>query len=145
MVIESTIMALVLFGQFFDDMARIADRHYVRRDILGYDRPSTDGYVVADGDSRKDGDAAADPYVVADGNRFSPFVAGVPFYWISAVAGCIDAYVRTDETVISDSDLCLVKHGEMEIGKETLAHADLLAVIAVERLIDDYLIICYVS
>ena len=89
-------------------MARIADRHYVRWDILGYDRPGTDGYVVADGDSRKDCDAAADPYVVADGDRFCPLVASVPFDRICAVTGCIDAYVRADESVISDGDLCLV-------------------------------------
>ena len=74
-------------------MARIADRHYVRWDILGYDRPGTDGYVVADGDPRKNSDAAADPYVIADGDRLRPLVAGVPFDWVSAMAGCIDAYV----------------------------------------------------
>ena len=41
----------------------------------------------------------------------------------------------------TDGDLSLVKHGEMEIGKETLAHADLLAVVAIERLIDDDLVV----
>ena len=126
-------------------MARIADRHYVRWDILGYDRPGTDGYVVADGDSRKNSDAAADPYVIADGDRLRPLVAGVPFDWVSAMAGCIDAYVRADEAVISDGDLCLVENSEVEIGKETLAYADLLAVIAIERLIDDDLVISNVS
>ena len=126
-------------------MARIADRHYVRRDILGYDRSGTDGNVVADGDSRKNGDTATDPYVVADGDRLRPLFAGVPFDRVSAVTGCIDAYVRPDEAVVTDGDLCLVKNSEVEIGKETLADADLLAVIAIERLIDDDLLISNVS
>ena len=134
-----------LFSQFFDDMTWIADRHYVGRDILGHDRSGTDGYIVSDGDSRKDCDAAADPYIVADGNRFSPLVAGVPFDWVSAMACCINAYVRTDEAVISDSDLCLVENREMEVGKEALAHADLLSVVAVERLVDDDLVISNVA
>ena len=129
----------------FNYLARIADRHYVRWDILGYDGSGTDGYVITDGDSRKNSDAAADPYVIADGDRLRPLVAGVPFDWVSAMAGCINAYVRTDEAVVTDGDLCLVKNSEVEVGKETLADADLLAVIAVERLIDDDLVISDVS
>ena len=51
----------------------------------------------------------------------------------------------TDGHVVADGDLCLVKHSEMEIGKETLAHADLLAVVAIERLIDDDLVVSNVA
>ena len=130
-----------LFSQFLDDMTRIADSYHIGWDILCYDRSGTDGHVVADGDSREDCYAAADPYVVADGNRLRPLIACVPFDRVSAMAGCIDAYVRPNEAVITDGNLCLVKHSEVEVGKETLAHADLLAVIAVERLIDDNLVI----
>ena len=61
------------------------------------------------------------------------------------MAGCINAYVRSDETVISDGYLSLVEHREMEIGKEALTHADLLSVVTVERLVDDDLIISDVS
>ena len=61
------------------------------------------------------------------------------------MAGCIYAYIRADETVISDGDLRLIKHREMEIGKETLTHADLLSVVTVERLVDYDLIVCNVS
>ena len=61
------------------------------------------------------------------------------------MAGCIYAYIRPDETVISDGDLRLIKHSEMEIGKETLTHANLLPIVAVERLVDYDLIVCNVS
>ena len=126
-------------------MARISYCHHIGRDIFGYDRSCTDGYVVSDCDSGKDSDAAANPYIVADGNRFSPLVACVPFDWVSAMAGCIDTYVRSDETVITDSYFCLVKDRKVEIGKETLADANLFAVIAIEWLIDDDLVISDVS
>ena len=129
----------------FNYLARIADRHYVRWDILGYDGSGTDGYVITDGDSRKNSDTATDPYVVADGDRLRPLVAGVPFDRVSAVTGCIDTYIRPDEAVITDGDLCFVKNGEVEVGKETLAYADLLAVVAIERLIDDDLLISNVA
>ena len=129
----------------FNYLARVANSHHVGRDIFGYDRSGTDGHVVSYGDSRKYRDASTYPHIVAYGDRFRPLVAGIPFDWIGAVTGCIDAYIRSDEAVISDGDLGLVKDREMEIGKETFAHADLLAVIAVERLIDDNLIVSDVS
>ena len=50
----------------FNYLARVANSHHIGRDIFGDDRSCTDGYVVADGDSRKNSDAAADPYVVAN-------------------------------------------------------------------------------
>ena len=124
-------------------MARIADRNYVRWDILGYDRPGTDGYVVADGDSRKDGDAAADPYIVADGYWFSPFLTSVPLNRVGAVTGGIDADVRTDEAVVTDCHLGLVEHCEMEVREEPLSYGNLLAVVAIEWLVDDDMVITY--
>ena len=129
----------------FNYLARVANSHHVGRDVFGHDRACTDGHVVADGDSRKDCDATAYPYIVADADRFSPFFAGIPFDRVSAVACCIDAYIRSNEAVVSDGDLGLVKDREMEIGKETLAYADLFAVIAVERLVDYDLVISNVS
>ena len=61
------------------------------------------------------------------------------------MAGLIYAYIRPYETVISDGYFRLVKHREVEIGKETLIHADLLSIVTVERLVDYYLIISNVS
>ena len=61
------------------------------------------------------------------------------------MAGCIYAYIRSDETIISDGDLCLIKHRKVEIGKETFTYADLLSIVTVERLVDYDLIICDVS
>ena len=50
----------------------------------------------------KNGDAASDPYIVADSDGFCPLIASVSFNWVCAVTGCIDAHVRSDEAVIPD-------------------------------------------
>ena len=46
------------------------------------------------------------------------------------MACCVDAYIRSDEAIVSNGDLCFVEHGEVEIGKETLSYAYLLTIIA---------------
>ena len=57
------------------------------------------------------------------------------------MASRVDADIRTYETVIANSDRCFVEHGEVEVGKEPLAHTNLFAVVTVERLDDQDLII----
>ena len=47
-----------------------------------------------------------------------------------------DAHVGADEGVVADAHLGLVENGEVEVGKEVLAHMDVTAVIAPERLVD---------
>ena len=61
------------------------------------------------------------------------------------MAGCINAYIRSDKAVVSYGYLSFVQHCEMEIGKEAFTHAYLLSVVAVERLIDDYIVISDVA
>ena len=50
------------------------------------------------------------------------------------MTGRVDADVRADEAIGTDGDRCFVEYGEVEVGKEPLAHTDLLAVVAVEGL-----------
>ena len=52
------------------------------------------------------------------------------------MACSVDADIRPDETVVTDSHRSLIKNGKMEIGKESLAYRYLLAIITIERLID---------
>ena len=55
---------------------------------------------------------------------------------------CVNADIRPDEAVVTDCDRCFIKDGKMEIGKETLSNTNLLAIVTVERLVDDDLFIC---
>ena len=57
------------------------------------------------------------------------------------MASRVDTDIRTDKTVIPDGDLCFIEYGEVEVRKEPLAHTYLLAVVAVEGLDDQNLIV----
>ena len=124
-------------GNVFDGPCRISYRYAVRGDVVDHYAAGADGDVVADGDPRKDGDATANPTVVADGDGLCPFLPRVAFRRVGAVTGGVDADVRADEAVIADGDEGLVKDGEAEVGKEAFAHTDVLAVVAVEWLVDE--------
>lgn len=53
----------------------------------------------------------------------------------------VDTHIRSYETVITYCDPCLIQYCEVKICKETFSDADLFTVIAIERLIDDNLVI----
>ena len=53
----------------------------------------------------------------------------------------IDADIRTYKTVITNVNKGFVKHRPVEVGKETLAYMDMLAIIAIEGLVDEGLFI----
>lgn len=106
-----------------------------------YNAAGTDGDVVADGNSWKDGDAAANPAVVTDGDGLCPFLPCVAFHGVGAVAGGVDADVGADEAVVADGDEGLVEDGKAKVGEEAFAHADVLAVVAVEGLVDEGVVV----
>ena len=119
------------------DPAGIAHGNAAVRDILHHDAPGSYGYVASDGNPGKDGHGTAYPDIVPYVHWPRPFPAGVPLDGVSAVAGRIDADVRTDETVVADSHRGFIQHREVEVCEETSAHADIASVIAVERLVDE--------
>ena len=51
------------------------------------------------------------------------------------MAGRADADIRSYEAVVTYGNLCLIEDGQVEIGEETLSHANLFAIVAVERLV----------
>ena len=57
------------------------------------------------------------------------------------MAGRVDTDVWANEAVVADGDKCFVEYSEVEVGKEPLAHTNLFAVVTVERLDDQDLII----
>ena len=105
--------------EMFYHPTRIADRDHIRRDVLGNHRPGTDSNVIPYRDPGKNGHASPDPDIVTDSHRLRPFPARVSFDRISAMAGRIYADVGTNKTIITDGHLRFIKHGEMEVSKET--------------------------
>ena len=61
------------------------------------------------------------------------------------MAGCVDADIRADKTVIANCNTGFVEDSEIEVSKEPLSNAYLLAVVAAERLVDDEFIICHMT
>ena len=129
----------------FNDLARVADCHCAVRDVLRDYRSGPDGDVVAYSDSGENSYAAPDPNVIAYCHRLGPLIPGVPFDGVGAVAGCIYAYIRSYEAVVSDRHFCLIENGQVEVGKEAFADADLLAVVTVEGLVYDEVVVCGMS
>ena len=54
-------------------MARVAHGHRMGWDILGHHGACTDHHIIADGNARTDHHAAAEPHVIADGDRTGAF------------------------------------------------------------------------
>ncbi len=82
-------------------------------------------------------DSCANPHIVAYGNRPSilqPFVALGCIYGMS---GGIKATVRGDEYIVAESDRCLIKDHEIEIGIEVFADRYIVAIITIKRLLDE--------
>ena len=110
-------------------------------DVVHHHRACSDGAVIAYADPREDGYGAAYPAVVAYANRFRPLHARVALGGVSAMAGSINGYIRTYESIIADVDGSLIENGEVKISKETLSYMDMLAVVAVERLVDEDMLV----
>ena len=55
----------------------------------------------------------------------------------------IDTHIGADKTVVPDCHRGLVQYREIEVCKESFANADLLSVVAVERLVDADVVISY--
>ena len=123
--------------QHLNNTARITDGDCAGRDVLGDNRAGTDGDIIPDRHSWKDSYAASDPHIIADGHWLRPFLARIALHRVCTMTSCVNADIRAYEAVVTDCDRRFIQNRKMEIGKESFADRDLLAVITVERLIDD--------
>ncbi len=96
----------------------------------------TDGNIVANGNAGKDGDTTAYPTIMSNGDRFGPLLSRIALIGVGAMTSGVDRHVRSDEAVVTKSNHRLVEYYQVEIGKESLPHADMFAVVAVKRLVD---------
>lgn len=120
----------------FDDATWIADGDAVGGNVAGNDRACADGAVIADSNPRKDSNRAAYPAVVANRNRLCPFLAGITLGGVGAMAGSVDRDIRSDKSVIADGNECFIENRKVEVGKEPFTYTDMLAIVAIEWLID---------
>ena len=130
-------MLLPFDGDVLYHSGRIAHGQGVRWDVLYHHAARPNGHIVSDGHARQYGHASSYPHVVAYGDWSCPFVPGVSLLRDDAVAGRVDTHIGPYETMVSYGDKCFVQHHQIEVGKEMLAHSDVLAKVAEERLVDE--------
>ena len=100
---------------------------------MGNDRASTDSDVVADSYTRANRYITANPDIIADMNRLGILQSFIALLHIERMSGGIERAAWRNEDIIAESHLCLVEDGAVGIGKEVIAHLDLIAIIAEER------------
>ena len=121
-----------LIFKFLDNDTRIAYSDAVGRNVFHDHTSCSDGTTFTNCHSGKNCHIAAYPAVSAYGHRLGPFLPRVAFLRVRAVAGRIDADIRTDEYIVADCNWSLVKDDEIEVGKEPPADLDMLPVVAME-------------
>lgn len=126
----------------FYDLCRITNSDDIIGNILNDYATGTDSYVIANRHSRKDRNTASYPTVIAYSDWLCPFLTCITFLRVGAVAGRIDADVRSYEAIITDSNVCLVEDYQIDVCMETLAHTDVLAEVTIERLMNECVFIC---
>ena len=121
-----------LIFEFLDDDTRIANSDAIGRNIFHNHASSSDGATFTDCHSGKNCHIAAYPAVSAYGHRLGPFLPRVALLRVRAVAGRIDADIRSNEDIIADCNWSLIKDNEIEVGKEPPADLDMLPVVTME-------------
>lgn len=139
MVFSHSILLIAEYGpfwrlifKFLDNDTRIAYSDAVGRDVFHENTSCSDGAAFTNCHSGKNSHIAAYPAVSAYGHRLGPFLPRVAFFRVRAVAGRIDADIRSDEDIVADCNWSLVKDDEIEVGKEPPADLDILPVVTME-------------
>ena len=125
--------------------AGVAYCNSVRGNIFRYDASCTNCHVITDGHTRQDSHTTTNPHIIANGDWFCPLSTAVTLYGVSTMAGCVNAYIRADKAVVTNGDWGFVEYGEVEVGKEPLTHTNLLAIVAIEGLVNQNIVISDVS
>lgn len=102
----------------------------------------SNGAVVADCHAGEDADVCSDPHVVAHGDGMCIFQSGVAqvgFQWMS---GGVESAVGSYENVFSECDGCFIEDDKIYVGVEVFADVDIVAVVAIERLLYEKLLAC---
>ena len=88
--------------------------------------------VVTNADAGQDNNIAAEPDVVADGNRRGVLPGLVTQGGVQRVIDGVEGDVGGKEDVVADGDGAAVQDGVAAVGVEVAAKADALAVVAVK-------------
>ena len=138
-VFSHTILLIAEYGPFwwlifelFDDDTRIAYSDAVGRDVFNDYASCSDCAAFTNRHPRKNCHTASYPTVITNSHWLGPFLSCIAFLRVSAMAGSIDAYIRSNEDIIADCYRRLIKNNEIEVSKEFLADLDMFPIVTME-------------
>ena len=127
-------MTLDIAVDLLDNPCRDTTYYDIIRDVPRYNCASPHNDIVADGDSRKNGNVAANPYIVADGYGFGDAEVFPSACRGKRVADRCDQGIRADHHIVANADFTDIQDGQIVVPGEVVADKDILAVVAVESL-----------
>ena len=125
-----------LLGQLSYHLGGDSRYHAVVRHILGDDRSGGNHDVAADVHASGYDAVAADPHVIADRDGLADRQPLAPALWLHRMARRGDERARSHHAVVPEGHRRSVEDGHVKVCREVPAHADVLAVIAVESGLD---------
>ena len=138
-VFSHSILLIAEYGPFwwlifelFDDDTRIAYSDAVGRDVFNDYASCSDCAAFTNRHPRKNCHTASYPTVITNSHWLGPFLSCIAFFRVSAMAGSIDAYIRSNEDIIADCYRRLIKNNEIEVSKEFLADLDMFPIVTME-------------
>ena len=134
MLVVSIVIDFISYSLYY--LCWITNRHAARRYIFHNHATSSNGYVISDGYARQDRYTSTYPAVVSYCYRTRPFLPSIPFHRVCGVTRRIDADVRPDKAVVTNGHHGFIEYRPVEVGKKSLAHLDVFAVVAEEWLVD---------
>lgn len=121
---------------FSEDAAGVADGDDSGGDVAGDDGACSYRAVAPYADSGKYGDIPAEPDIVSDCDRLSPFDVLIAPFGVGGVYGGVETAIRAYIDVVTEFDFCLVQDDEIVIREEEIAHFDIAPIITMERGVD---------
>ena len=90
-------------------------------------------YELFEDMEEKDGHIAAEPDIIADGDRACTFRPRGTYGRINRMIRRVQAHARSEKNAVADGDACHIKENAIHIGIEILADERVASIIAIER------------
>ncbi|KAG9255585.1 uncharacterized protein F5Z01DRAFT_548976, partial [Emericellopsis atlantica] len=133
---------LLQWCDLLNHLGRDAQRNAPGRNILGYDGPRANGAALANRHPRQDDHLRANPAIVPNRNRLGKLDILPTTLDFRLVRGGNEGHIRSHGHAVANRHNRAVQDGQVEIGIEALAEADVAPIINGEgRLDQDFVVI----
>lgn len=123
----------IIFRDWADHFAGIADCHRVARDVFDDHAPSADHNITADRDSGHHLNSATNPHIVPDRDRVGILKSLISALRIDRMTCRVESAVRRNEYIVPKRHFCTVQNDQIVVGKEILTDLNMIPVIAEKR------------